>query len=115
MFELTKIIRNAGQEKLPIFIEPWGYSFDIPVGESCELVGRGQIEGMWEIEPVSDGIIFWAWDGSIFKLVYQGTIICESDVVFPSPPKGQSTSSVLKILLGKTQIPQSDRWHFEVS
>ncbi len=114
MFDLLKTIHNKGQEKLPIFIEPWGYSFDIPVGESCELIGRSQKDGTWEIEPVSDGIIFWAWDGAVFQLMYKGVVICESNVVFPSPPQGQSISSVLKLLLGKTEMPRSDKWYFEV-
>jgi hypothetical protein len=115
MFESVKFIRNKGKVELPIFIEPWGWSYSIPVGETFELVGKSQYEGDWEIEPVSDGIIFWAWNGTTFRLKHEHIVLCESDISFPNVPEGQSTSSILKLLFGKTKMQQSNKWQYEVS
>lgn len=75
MRTLKKIIcSNGTSAPLLLIIEPWAEEYWIAPHSSVDVIAEGDDEaGTLEMEHVEQGIVIYAWQGSIISVIKDGT------------------------------------------
>jgi hypothetical protein len=64
---------NGSPEEMLLILEPWAEEYQVPTGAVIEVVGEGGIvDGEFEVEYTSNGIIIYGWDGSVVHVKRDG-------------------------------------------
>ena len=98
-------ISNASDREIIFHLEPWGEQIKMVLGSTFNIVAESEQQGSFEVEYGEGEIIVWAWPSAIVKVFCDGKEVgIESGVArpaVPAVPKGETTSSFLRSVLGK--------------
>lgn len=89
-----------------LFLEPWGEEFQMQSGKVFEFIAKAEQKGSFEIAIVEEDIIIYAWSGSTVKVFCDGEELGAGNFersTVPNIPKGQSISTFLGLIFGKTK------------
>jgi hypothetical protein len=65
-------ITNHRTTSLELFLEPWLEKFEIPAGESFDIIGRGPQDGTIEIEIRDQYVAAWPWRKGTLVVLHNG-------------------------------------------
>ena len=64
---------NGSPEEMLLILEPWAEEYRVPKGVTIEVVGEGGVvDGDFEVEYTSGGIVIYGWEGSIVHVRQDG-------------------------------------------
>ena len=61
-------VANDGESPLEFVLEPWGEIYELPAGESFEIVAHGP-PGGFEVTHQAGRIVVWGWTGTTVDLL----------------------------------------------
>ena len=99
-------ITNSSHKAKKLFLEPWAEEFEMASGKTFDFVAEAEQEGNFEIEFGDSEIGVFAWSTSTVKVFCDGKELGVGDFerpLVPTVPKGQSVSSFLSLMLGKSE------------